>query len=405
MPGADLEGRGLEGTPLTALSARIGHGRRKCGDVVLTPPIVPMLAEARRELPPDGALPGDLRFEAKWDGFRAIVFARPGHAMIQSRSGADLTDAFPEIAHTAAHLGQALVLDGELVVAHEGRLHFGELQRRARRRGRSAVQAAADRPANLGVFDVLEQRDTVLVDHPYRERRALLEDLIDREILVAPFTLIPATGDRSTAQGWLDPAWGAVGVEGCLVKGLDQPYQQGKRGWVKVRSHTTAEAVIGGVTGTVTRPLTLLLARYDQSGELRLVARTTPLATAARRDLGSRLTPADTDHPWRGRRFSVGWGTRGDLQYQTVRPELVVEYLADTAVDDGRHRHPVRFLRIREEMHPTDVPRVAEADEPPSRGDAGKQPPVALGGWSTAEPSSCLCTKGNARSGSSGGHR
>lgn len=321
-----------------------------------------MLAESRRELPPDGALPGGLRFEAKWDGFRAIVFARPGHATIQSRSGADLTSAFPEIADAAASLGQTLVLDGELVVAHEGRLHFGELQRRARRRGRSAVLAAADRPANLGVFDVLEQRDTVLVDRPYRERRAVLEDLVDREVLVAPFTLIPATADRATAQAWLDPAWGAVGVEGCLVKGLDQPYEQGKRGWVKVRSHITAEAVIGGVTGTVARPLTLLLARYDHCGELRLVARTTPLPTAARRDLESRLSPAAADHPWHGRRFSAGWGTRGDLQYQPVRPEAVVEFLADTALDDGRHRHPVRFLRVREEMHPTDVPTFGEPD-------------------------------------------
>lgn len=30
--------------------------------------------------------------------------------------------------------------------------------------------------------------------------------------------------------------------------------------------------------------------------------------------------------------------------------EVVVEFLADTAVDDGRHRHPVRFLRVRDEL-------------------------------------------------------
>lgn len=72
--------------------------------------------------------------------------------MLQSRqgagAGADLTGAFPDLATAATELGEALVLDGELVVPHEGRLHFGELQRRARRRGRSAVQAAAERPAH-----------------------------------------------------------------------------------------------------------------------------------------------------------------------------------------------------------------------------------------------------------------
>lgn len=59
--------------------------------------------------------------------------------MVQSRRGTDLTPAFPEIATAASTLSAALVLDGELVVAAEGRLHFGELQKRARRRGRSAV--------------------------------------------------------------------------------------------------------------------------------------------------------------------------------------------------------------------------------------------------------------------------
>ncbi|MEV7889927.1 ATP-dependent DNA ligase [Streptomyces sp. NPDC002817] len=333
-----------------------------------------MLAEARRELPPDGAFPGEMIMEQKWDGYRAIVFARPGHVMIQSRNGADLTSAFPEIATAAAALEEPMVLDGELVVLHQGRLHFGALQSRARRRGRSALDAATELPAYLGVFDLLEHAGTELLARPYRERRAHLEDLVARDILLAPFTLIPATKERATALEWMDPSWSAVGVEGCLVKGLDQAYQPGSRGWIKVRSHITSEAVIGGVTGTAAGPLTLLLARYDEAGDLRLIARSTPLTTVVRRDLGSRLHPDDAGHPWHGRRFSAGWGTRGELQFQPVRPELVAEFLADTAVDDGRYRHPVRFLRLREEMNPRDVPRLAEPDRSPGRGEAPPHP-------------------------------
>lgn len=67
------------------------------------------------------------------------------------------------------------MLDGELVVPYEGRLHFGELQRRARRRCRGAVQAAAERPAYLIVFGVLEAGGTELLARPYRDRRAILE--------------------------------------------------------------------------------------------------------------------------------------------------------------------------------------------------------------------------------------
>ncbi|MEU5257034.1 ATP-dependent DNA ligase [Streptomyces longwoodensis] len=115
-----------------------------------------MLAEARRELPRDRALPGYLVAEQKPDGFRAVLFAQAGRVMLQSRNGANMTPVFPEIAAAAAALEEDLVLDGELVVPHEGLLHFGQLQNRARRRGRGAVAAAAEHPAYLIVFDVLE---------------------------------------------------------------------------------------------------------------------------------------------------------------------------------------------------------------------------------------------------------
>ncbi|MDN3028961.1 hypothetical protein [Streptomyces sp. S.PB5] len=74
-----------------------------------------------------------------------------------------------------------------------------ERERRARRRGRGAIEAAAERPAYLIVFDVLEQGDTELLARPYRERRTILEDLFAREVLATPFTLCPATNDRATA--------------------------------------------------------------------------------------------------------------------------------------------------------------------------------------------------------------
>ncbi|WP_318275662.1 hypothetical protein [Streptomyces pharetrae] len=118
-----------------------------------------------------------------------------------------------------------------------------------------------------------------------------------------------------------------------MVKGLDQPYLPGKRVWGKVRSHVTSEAVLAGITGSLTSPQTLLLGRYDTAGHLRLVARTTPLRTADRREIAQRVIPGGPEHPWRGRRFSVGWGTRGELECHSVCLELVVEFIADTSID------------------------------------------------------------------------
>jgi hypothetical protein len=39
-----------------------------------------------------------------------------------------------------------------------------------------------------------------------------------------------------------------------------------------------------------------------------------------------------------------------------VRPDLVAEFVADTAVDDGVYRHPVRFLRLRDDLAVRQIP-------------------------------------------------
>ncbi|MEE1831646.1 hypothetical protein [Streptomyces sp. SP17KL33] len=80
-----------------------------------------------------------------------------------------------------------------------------------------------------------------------------------------------------------------------------------------------------GVTGTVTAPVALLPACCDPAGQLRLIARTTPLPTPVRRDLARHLHPSGPEHPWHGRRFSAGRGTRGELEYHPGRCDLVAE--------------------------------------------------------------------------------
>ncbi|MEV5524582.1 ATP-dependent DNA ligase [Streptomyces pseudogriseolus] len=182
-------------------------------------------------------------------------------------------------------------------------------------------------------------------------------------MLADPFVLCSATTDRATAEDWLDPAWGAAGIEGVVVKGLAQRYQPGRRGWIKVRARASAEAVVAAVTGRVTTPSTLLLGRYDARGRLRFIARTAPLSATARREVGALLYPADDNHPWKQRRFSAGWGTREAINHRPVQPDVVVEFAGDTAVDAGRYRHPMRYLRVRDDMSPEQLPPATPGPE------------------------------------------
>ncbi len=321
----------------------------------LSPPVLPMLARPVARMPRRQGL----AMEAKWDGFRAVCFALPGRCFLQSRRGADMARAFPEVVRAARELAavEPCVLDGELVVAgDQGRLDFELLAARSRRSGRRAAASALAHPAHLICFDLLQLGGRVLLEEPYWQRRLLLEDVFARRGLAAPWALCPSTRDAAQAQEWLSPEWAAVGVEGVVVKPVGQPYRPGERGWAKLRSRTAHDAVIGAVTGPVTMPETLLLGRWDPAGRLRLVARSTPLSVSLRQRIGGELGLARPGHPWRDVTFSAGWGTREPLQHRCVDPALVVEFEADAALDSGRWRHPVRVRRLRPDLAGEELP-------------------------------------------------
>lgn len=62
--------------------------------------------------------------------------------------------------------------------------------------------------------------------------------------------------------------------------------------------------LVSGITGTVGRPLCVLLGRCADTGKLVLAARSTPLPSAQCAKLGRNSTEGDAEHPWRGVRFS-----------------------------------------------------------------------------------------------------
>ncbi|MEU3629132.1 ATP-dependent DNA ligase [Streptomyces fradiae] len=276
---------------------------------MLQPPVEPMLAQARETVPGPGTL-GSLAFEAKFDGYRCLLFtpAEPGGpVLLQSRRGSLIQERFPDLVRAAVQLPAGLVLDGELVVWHEGKLSFEALQRRAAAGRRTTGMLAAEFPAHFVAFDVLQADGEELLAQPYERRRATLEVLFTDRGLLAPWMLCPMTTDPTVAQEWLT-SWTVIpGVEGIVIKGLGQRYLPGARGWFKVRRRNTTEAVVGAVTGSLTRPQILVLSRYDENGALRPVGRTVPLSPDAARQIAGHLRPAPSGHPWTGVRFSSTW--------------------------------------------------------------------------------------------------
>lgn len=282
-----------------------------------------------------------------------------------SRRGTVLSDVFPDIAGAADRdlPDVDLVLDGELVVWSDGRLAFDALQRRMNRTRVAARRLARELPAHYVAFDVLHLGRN-LMPLPYTDRRAALEELFAEYALGPPWTLCPATTDRALAERWIRE-WAPAGLEGLLIKDPSSPYMPGSRSrWWKYRLRDTTEAVVGAVAGSLERPTTVLFGRFDAGGTLRFVGRSTTLDRRVQALLAERLTPGAPDHPWHGHSFSPAWGSREKHPMVPVDPVLVAEIAVDTAFDDGRWRHPIRLLRIREDMAPEDVPAFGEQDRP-----------------------------------------
>ncbi|MEU9146720.1 ATP-dependent DNA ligase [Streptomyces sp. NPDC048349] len=336
---------------------------------MLRPPVEPMLAQAVESVPGSAVL-GELAFEQKFDGYRALLFTPTGaggRLLVQTRRGALIQDRLPDLVAAAGQLPQGLVLDGELVAwdTEACRLSFEGLQRRTAARGRTARGLAASLPVFFIAFDVLQQDGIELLRHPYRQRRLRLEALFTAHRLSKPWTLCPMTTDLIKAQHWLESWTEISGIEGIVVKAMNQPYRPGYRGWHKLKHRDTTEAIIGAVTGTLPRPQLLVLGRHDPDGHLHTIGRTAPLRPEAARLVGGNLTVAGPGHPWTGLRFASAWGSRDVLEVTLVEPELVAEISADTAVDHGGvYRHPARFKRLRLDVTVEEVPRFGASPSP-----------------------------------------
>src|SRR4051812_14630963 len=179
-------------------------------ELLVPPPVLPMLAKRTDELPAGEAWV----FEPKWDGFRVLVFRDRDELLIQSRDAKPLNRYFPElIDHLKRQLPEKCVLDGELVVARDGGLDFEALQLRIHPALSRVTLLAQEIPTSIVFFDLLCLGDRDLRSVPFAERRAALEGALGRA--EPPVHVTPATRVRDVALDWFRRFEGA-GLDGVM---------------------------------------------------------------------------------------------------------------------------------------------------------------------------------------------
>jgi len=267
----------------------------------VSPPVEPMLAKLTPEIPAgDGWL-----YEPKWDGFRTLVFRDGDEIYLQSRDLKPMARYFPELeAPLRASLPPRAVLDGEIVIAGANGLDFSSLLLRVHPAASRVAMLAREIPASFVGWDLLAEGDENLMALPLVERRRRLEAALAGA--QPPVHLTPATRDRALAQEWFDRFEGA-GLDGVIVKRLDQAYLPGDRSMIKVKHARTADCVVAGFRWHKQGPGTLLgsllLGLYDNEGKLHHVGIAAAFAMKRRKELVEELAPlrenAIEGHPWR----------------------------------------------------------------------------------------------------------
>ncbi|MHB8488344.1 MAG: ATP-dependent DNA ligase [Candidatus Dormibacteria bacterium] len=293
----------------------------------------------------------DVWVEDKYDGIRCQLHRRGADVALFSRDLRNISAQFPEITAAAMHLRTDVMLDGEILAFHDGRvMPFHALQTRLGRVSPDAAVMAAV-PVIYVSWDVLMVDDEVLIDHPLRERRARLE------ALTVPHPLALAHLERVHGEAEIDRRFDDARArlnEGLLLKQPESPYTPGRRGlnWLKLKRplDTLDVVVVGaewghgkrrGVLSDVT--FAVLVDGTDQLATIgKAYTGLTDSEIAEMTALLLDITVADHGH------------------YRTVEPRIVLEIAFDAVQFSARHKSgfALRFPRIarwRHDKAPSDI--------------------------------------------------
>jgi bifunctional non-homologous end joining protein LigD len=311
-------------------------------------PMLARLGELPADDPPSGGQASRWAFEIKWDGVRAVTHSEPGRMRMYSRNLNEITDRYPELSRLNRALSHhRAILDGEIVAFSNGKPDFGALQQRMHLTVESQVRRLAkSAPVTYVIFDLLWLDGHSLMDRPYEERRARLEELgLTGERWQTPDHVIGHGAELLEASR-------EQGIEGIVAKRLGSRYEPGRRSpnWIKVKNVHRQEVVIGGwLPGEGRRRDrigALLVGVRDDDGRLRYVGRVGTGFTEDELDrLAGLLRPLEQDaSPFEA-------GPKPPKGAVWVRPSLVAEVEFREWTQGGQMRAP-SYKGLRDDKPP-----------------------------------------------------
>ena len=283
--------------------------------------------------------------QPKYDGFRVQIHKDAEQVSIFSRNLETMTAMFPELVAAATRLDvESVILDGEAIAYNPESEEYVPFQETTARRRKEGIEEFALRvPLRAFIFDVMYRDGSDLTPLPYERRFEIVGEVLREPdaLMTAPLTKTDSV-DVLTRE-LLDNI--SRGLEGVVAKRLDSPYQAGARNfnWVKLKRNTS-----GQLTDTID---VVLLGYYGGKGRRAEFGAGAFLAGVYDGDRDefvtiSKLGTGLSDEGWREihKRVNSLEVSQKPARVNSIltpdvwlRPELVVEVLADEITPSPRH--------------------------------------------------------------------
>lgn len=287
----------------------------------------------------------DWIFEVKWDGIRTISYVND-ELSLRTRNDKELRYNFPELEELKT-LAKNVVLDGEIVVIHEGKADFQTVIERSKLTStRDREFMAQQNPATYVVFDLLEKSVQPLIDLPLIERKRMLRETLKEGKHVVLSVFVEEDGEFYYQEAL------KKGVEGVMAKKKDSRYAPGVRSenWLKIKKLLSCDCVIFGYTAGQGKRKTgfgaLILGLYEKNKPVYVGKVGTGFSETTMDQLMETFQKLKSPEP-----TIEGVDVAEEVTW--LRPELVSEIVYQIVTKDGRLRMP-RFRSLRTDKKPVE---------------------------------------------------
>jgi DNA ligase D-like protein (predicted ligase) len=288
-------------------------------------------------------------YERKLDGERCLSFRSGDSIRMMTRNQKEVSNNYPEVAGALRERGtKDFIIDGEIVAFQGSETSFELLQSRIHVIN-PGPQLLRKVPVFYYIFDVLYADDQDVRPRPLRERKEVLQGLLEFSDPLRFTEHRDTEGEAFYAEAC------QAGWEGLIAKLASSPYRAGRsKDWLKFKCETSQEFVIGGWTDPQRSRVAfgaLLLGYYDPDGKLAYAGKVgTGFDTRTLRSLLAEMEEIGQDEP----PFDYGDLPRRGVHW--VRPELVAQIGFSEWTRDLQLRHP-RFQGLRRDKAASEVVR------------------------------------------------